>query len=326
MDTTNATLITTTRYDNFSLLRLIACIGVLFVHLGVLIQFPTSIAPFIDAGSSGVMIFFILSGFLGIASIKSAINRGTSLKTWYIKKLLRILPVYYFAILVYFVMYQIILHDVPVDSTGLGWLRYVFCINQIVPSSENFWSNLGVTWTVSVFLVWYLLTPIVNKLVKGTIPATIGFVFFYIIEKIINHTGGYFKPLAYIQYCMLGVVLYYAVVEGRTQLLAAISVVILYLLTVKGSSSALVICCATLIFLCVTMDMQIKKTPLKRLLALSDACSYSVYIMQGISILVISRLNLSNNIVICLVYFGLTFGLTVVAHWGVERPFARFFQ
>ena len=54
-------------------------------------------------------------------------------------------------------------HHIPEDAAGLGWTRYFFFLNGFVDSDTYFWSNLGITWTIPVFLFFYLIAPIILK-------------------------------------------------------------------------------------------------------------------------------------------------------------------
>lgn len=310
-------------YDNLSLIRLVACLMVLMVHLGGRITLPGAIEPFFEAGSSGVTLFFVLSGFLGVDSLCKNRQKGGTLGKWYLGKLVRILPVYYVAIVIYAIVYELVLKTVPVDRTGLYWFRYVFCINGIVPTDEVFWANLGAVWTVSVFLIWYLILPLIGRLVRSFWTGAIGFCVFFALEKGIDFFGGWGSPFKYLQYCMLGVVLYYAVKEGREKLLAAISVVILYLLIIKGSDSALVPAMVTLIFACVTMELTVRVKFVRSILHFSDTYSYGIYLMQGVAALVLDLLGVQGDLIIIVGFIGITALLAILVHYIIEKPMMR---
>lgn len=74
-------------------LRAFAVISVMLFHLGI---------PFFSAGWLGVPLFFVLSGFLITGILINNKNKPHRFKNFYIRRSLRIFPLYYFYILVVF--------------------------------------------------------------------------------------------------------------------------------------------------------------------------------------------------------------------------------
>ncbi|MBQ9375118.1 MAG: acyltransferase [Ruminococcus sp.] len=140
------------------ILRIIACLAVFFCHFGQRLKlgrFSANLLNFSQLGRYGVELFFVVSGYLVCFSLLN----GKSAIQFYKKRIIRILPLYYFSILVFFITESFVFRDVPKDDMHLGWLRYIFCLNGIVPSEGYFWSNIGITWTIPVFLMFYILAP-----------------------------------------------------------------------------------------------------------------------------------------------------------------------
>lgn len=140
------------------LLRILACLAVFICHFGQRLHFDkwsTNLYNFTQLGRYGVELFFVISGYLVCYSL----SKNSSVLQFYKKRAIRILPLYYFCILYYFITETFIFRDVPTDPSGLGWLRYLFCLNGIVPSDGYFWSNIGITWTIPVFVLFYLIAP-----------------------------------------------------------------------------------------------------------------------------------------------------------------------
>ena len=65
------------------------------------------------------------------------------------------------------VLHTFILQDVTPDPGGLYWLRYFLLTNAFVPAPDNFWGNLSATWTISLFVVFYVTAPLWRRLVRG---------------------------------------------------------------------------------------------------------------------------------------------------------------
>lgn len=96
-------------------------------------------------------LFFVLSGYLACCDRKLPTAGKKELLTYYKKRLVRILPLYYGVILYNILLHGLILKDIPADPQGLYWLRYFFLTNSVIPAPNDFWGNLGATWTISVY-------------------------------------------------------------------------------------------------------------------------------------------------------------------------------
>ena len=149
------------KLENIQLLRALACIGVFVTHLAPRMGAQGLTAKIANFGASGVYLFFLISGYL--VCMQKDIGSGSSvrqIKNFYIKRLLRILPLYYAVVLVNIVLHTFLLQDVTPDPQKLYWLRYFFLTNALIPAPDNFWSNLSATWTISLFVVFYLTAPV----------------------------------------------------------------------------------------------------------------------------------------------------------------------
>ena len=156
------------RLDSISVLRVLACGGVFACHVA-----PVSGAMGIGAriasiGASGVYLFFILSGFLaaGEGAFRRSGITAADYSAYAAKRLRRLLPMYYLVMLAQFVLHTAVLRDVPPDPRHLGWLRYLFLTNAVIPAPDNFWGNLGATWTVGLFVVSALLMPFALRWIR----------------------------------------------------------------------------------------------------------------------------------------------------------------
>ena len=117
------------KYEHIQLLRALACIGVFITHLA-------------NQGAAGVYLFFALSGYLACCDRKLPTAGKKELLTYYKKRLVRILPLYYGVILYNILLHGLILKDIPADPQGLYWLRYFFLTNSVIPVPNDFWGNL----------------------------------------------------------------------------------------------------------------------------------------------------------------------------------------
>jgi peptidoglycan/LPS O-acetylase OafA/YrhL len=118
----------------------------------------------------GVPVFFVLSGFLiTYLMIKSQENNRFSLKDFYLKRFLRIWPVYYAVVIFGFFIFPLIrtfiLHEPTVENANL-WMYLAFLGNfdQINTGVLPFGVGLGPTWSVSIEEQFYLFWPLVVML------------------------------------------------------------------------------------------------------------------------------------------------------------------
>ncbi len=123
-------------------------------------------------GWSGVDLFFILSGFLIGGILLDSRNSRNYFRTFYLRRVHRILPVYYFWILLYVVLVSICAYSSlrPVIMTPPGVTlvpqdlaivpKYVLFLQNILYSPRPFeWQWFVVTWSLAVEEQFYLLAP-----------------------------------------------------------------------------------------------------------------------------------------------------------------------
>ncbi|WP_027218040.1 acyltransferase family protein [Butyrivibrio fibrisolvens] len=153
------------RNINLDLMRIIASFMVLSVHVG------QHIGENFDVGAKGVQLFFILSGFLAFASLDSE----ASAIHYYKKRLIRILPTYYFCLILVYLediavaVYDGVLLETLKGQCGIRFLRYVFFVHCFTPSSNwDMWNNHNALWTMSAFVGFYMVAPWLYKIIKNT--------------------------------------------------------------------------------------------------------------------------------------------------------------
>lgn len=151
--------------------RAVAVCLVVFFHLYVyagrpgLPAFDSSLGVLFRAGFTGVDLFFVLSGFLLMLPWAKSHHLGTpapSWRTYYKRRILRIVPAYYVHLFVLtFIMvpavYSFHLLFSPlgalITAAHLTFTQYFF------PSASAGWSINGALWTLSIEAQFYLLLP-----------------------------------------------------------------------------------------------------------------------------------------------------------------------
>lgn len=149
-------------------LRAIACLSVIFFHFRWLSSenisaFPTKgplafVTAFFLFGNSGVILFFLLSGFLLFLPFAKALlikdSQWPSLRRFYLRRVFRIIPAYYVA------LFLIIIFSHPEFLQFAQWHVIVqfltFTMNYNLAQQIN-----GVFWTLAVEFQFYLLLPLI---------------------------------------------------------------------------------------------------------------------------------------------------------------------
>ena len=141
-------------------LRAISIFCVLFSHVESR-NFGKHDAP---GGQIGVNIFFIISGYLITLLLlqEESVNKSISLRNFFIRRTLRIFPVYYFLLLVYFVLQKFDVLYFTLNS----WLLSLTYTKYFVTSNITEW-EIGHLWSLSVEEHFYLIWPLIFSFSKS---------------------------------------------------------------------------------------------------------------------------------------------------------------
>lgn len=142
-------------YPGLDTLRGIAILMVLVYH-------NFSIVPFAFLGSLGVDLFFVLSGFLITGILLRARENGEHLRSFYIKRMLRIFPVYFLTLLVIIFVLPTLFnagYDVHYYKQYQYWF-YFFIQNFLFVLQPLEKKNLlNHFWSLAIEEQFYLLWP-----------------------------------------------------------------------------------------------------------------------------------------------------------------------
>lgn len=183
-------------------------------------------------GNLGVNFFFVLSGFLiTYLLIKEKELTGTiHVPNFYVRRILRIWPLYYFCVFLGFVVFAFIkkMGGLPIEENANPWYYVFFAANFDImhtwPEKPNA-LILSILWSVAVEEQFYLTWPVILKIVplkffKYIFPTIIGmsliFRAFHTADN--DHEYGilYFNTLSVIGDMALGGLLaYYVSYENR---------------------------------------------------------------------------------------------------------------
>lgn len=110
-------------------------------------------------GSSGVSLFFVLSGFVITRILLNSINSNSYFKAFYIRRTIRIFPLYYLALICYYYLPHV-LSLLYQFSDSFNQQIYYYTYLQNFARTFN-WDSSGPIhfWTLSVEEHFYLLWP-----------------------------------------------------------------------------------------------------------------------------------------------------------------------
>jgi peptidoglycan/LPS O-acetylase OafA/YrhL len=150
---------TARRIPSLDGIRAISILMVVYGHLCGTLHFPVSIPEYGrwcgDVAHLGVLVFFVISGFLITSLLMSEreMTGATSLKRFYLRRIVRIFPAFYAFLLV---MAIATLFGV-VQLTGRD---FAYAITYMVNFEPNRGLPIGHLWSLSVEEQFYLLWPL----------------------------------------------------------------------------------------------------------------------------------------------------------------------
>lgn len=273
------------KYRNIQILRILACMGTFVVHFGQRMELGGIARRLTDLGAYGVYMFFLISGFVAIFSLDNSKKEFTGSK-YLSGRLIRIVPVYYLVIAYYFVLHTIILTDVPADTLygtkGPGWFRYIFFLNIVLPYEDAFWDNLGATWTIKIFVLFYLLVPILKKWVTNSQRAFLAWEIAYVLG-IIPIPFVNMQAIRHLHFLLLGVLLYFCIKEQNRKLLL-LGAAAYVLLNVISDGDWRIVIFMLLFSACILigLDLQIENKVLIKVIDKLDEYSYTIYLVHAV--------------------------------------------
>ena len=152
------------------------------------------LSPFVsNSGAIGVVFFFVLSGFLitYLLFVENEVQKQISIKAFYIRRILRIWPLYYWLVILGFVILPLFpLFDVPdqaVNLTKYYWPNLLFFIFFVPNVAFSMFThavpNVGQLWSIGVEEQFYLIWPWIVRKSKSFIRTMISFTLALLLIK-----------------------------------------------------------------------------------------------------------------------------------------------
>lgn len=181
-------------------LRFFAALAVIITHVELIKQMMNYDSLWdkskmvFELGGLGVIFFFVLSGFLiTFLLLEEKSKTGTiSVRKFYLRRILRIWPLYYFIVLLGFlVLPHIPMIDIPFQRMNLNkdftmnFVLYLVMLPNLAFAMFGAVPHIGQTWSISVEEQFYLLWPLIVKFSKNILRSLIAVIAVLIALKIL---------------------------------------------------------------------------------------------------------------------------------------------
>jgi len=179
-------------YQNFYAFRFLAAMAIVVLHIHLMAsRFGWSqgrISPSVKSLSLGVDFFFVLSGFLITSLIWSDLIRSRfSICRFYLRRALRILPLYYLLVsFIFFVVPVIGFPELPGMPLGrdfeLQLGLHMVMLPQVAKSFLHFVPYGGQLWTIGVEIMFYLFWPLL-LMIRPRLSTIMTFIILWVTLK-----------------------------------------------------------------------------------------------------------------------------------------------
>lgn len=267
----------------------------------------------------------MISGFLSAFGLE----RENNVLRYYKKRAIKLLPLYFLVVFWYVVteyLLELIYPHIPTDDAHLGWLRYFFFLNCFLSSNTYFWSNLGITWTIPVFFWFYVIAPILKRIINLCDENWFIVLSIAILSFIWFDTIYPCRWFHYSWFLLVGMSLFYILREKKYGFFLLIAIIMIASLLAR--SKIYFLSCILILFFStgIICDSYIEKMPLalKKMIDTIDEYSYALYLVHGIVFCsIIDRLELF-QIEISNVEKGIiAVALSAVGTWSIHSLFEK---
>lgn len=292
--------------DYISCIRVLATLGVFISHFAPAIPLGDNVIKYTTFLSNGVEIFFIISAY----GIFCSLERYASIKKFYLKRIFRIVPLYY-TIVVILIMYFLVSNmDIPKDSSNLYWLRYFTFTTTSIPTDNSFWINLCATWTVPCFMLFYLIAPFLWKFINSWKKSLcfLGLTFIMgevVIVNFYHHLMGIneicwdnlenVNPIRYLWIFAIGMVIYYAKKEHKESQSIILGIGLQFIIFLYyyyggsvGKTRIDVSLFASLLIL-LLLDKKIKNKYMTKIIGKIEPYTYTIYLVHPLIFVVLEK-------------------------------------
>lgn len=329
------------REYRLDVIRFIAIFLVTGFHIWRIIKQPSSVHYFIDlwwpfaSGWMGCALFIALSGYLCMVSWKHVNEKSPDHPIWtfYKDKAIRIIPAYYFALFVWYIL--VVKYHIAPKPYGMTDILTHLTFTHVL-WDVTFYTTSGVFWYIGVQVHFYVLLPFLNRLMERMRPLCLYTISFIPLLILIFCKPGYTNPLyrgvpALIAVFMTGIMYYKyennfnrSYVTIVTGILSALILFVPKIASMLGHPAGDLEGIFLFIFL-MNFDKVLERITrlFKDLIVIVAEASYSIYLYNYIfevyKIKLIGKFGL-------ILYILMTLGFGLVMFYLVERPMTTLFR
>lgn len=335
----------------------IAALGVILVHFSRRSIENELFTQVVSTGAMGVQIFLIISSYLIFLSLnKNNIHGMNPSFKWIAGKLLRLMPLYYIALIVYLVTFGLgnsyWLGSVP-NVSILNIICHFLFLHGLYPYYFN--NIIGVEWYLGVIFMLYLIAPLLYKYISNFTRALCVFLISLIACNYIHHLENLpviadqyiwehfitkYNIIAQFAVIASGIVLFYllnsvTVKKAKNNkplsyCLLFFSVFVIYRLMKGSTFYGLSLLGLWGIAFCILILSQViykNKLVCNRLFEFIGKYSYGIYLFHYLFIQKLPEIPLKNIYISWIVNYSvillLSLGLSVILHHLIEKPFLK---
>lgn len=350
-------------FSNLNSIRFIAALLVIICHIELnkkYFEINNFRQQFKEFGIIGVDLFFVLSGFLITFLLLKEKEKYNiiNFKNFYLRRILRIWPLYYFIILLsLFVLPNFSLFFIPNQTFHLSGFKEtckVFCLFLFLMPNVLFFikpiSFASQTWSIGTEEQFYLIWPLVISKIKKLKKFLIGLILLYWILYFIFNLP-FFYGLPYfglfknyyavfkvdvLAFGALGAVFLFEkeivlkrIINNRLFIASVVFSVLLYFLNIEFVEIKRILYAAFFMIIILNLVANKSLTTLleNKISNYLGKISYGLYMYHQIIIVfiinILKKFHVENSFFI---YFGSIFTTILIAHFSykfLERPFLK---
>lgn len=339
-------------YKELDGVRAAAALMIMFCHFFLYANSENDIFLIIKKvsvfGQTGVSLFFVLSGFLISRILLHTKQEAHYFRIFYLRRILRIFPLYYFFLFLYYFIFPTILSE-PIYS--FDEQKYFWTYFQNVARTFE-WKSEGPVhfWSLAVEEHFYFFWPVMFFFfsTKRLTQIIIGIVFFAFLIRLIMlkyHLSVYYFTLTRMDELAIGAFL--AILEKKEKLteenakyfqIIFLSIliplaVVWFFYTGEGNVTiqAIKYLLQSIVFFCfigwvisAKSNILFRKILSLKVLSFTGMISYGLYVFHPLCFQLVNRFILTQySAVNFLISFIVTFLIAVLSYYLLELPFLR---
>lgn len=297
-------------------------------------------------GWMGVDLFFVLSGLLITGILLDTKDSEGYFKNFYVRRCLRIWPLYYSLIFFMFVAMRFLNrseYHVVIQQSSPWWAFPLFLQNFLLPVSTNAAGPLGVTWSLAIEEQFYLIWPLVIAFCTREQLRRIAFAVMYVSPPLryylsLHHVNLYTNVFCRLDGLMAGALLALLVRSGSfvaarllkgAWILLVVAAPLAFITELLGARwivfSFTALASAAFVYVCMFSSQKLLQVVMKnRFLIYTGTISYGLYLLHKIPIGMVEAAHLERHTYLLLPIIIVTSYVLAALSWNLlEKPFLK---